>query len=193
MRFQIRFPDGWKLQNQRDSVVGISEERDALIRLKLSGQDTASSALQDFFERSGAQRGRAWSGGVSGFDSRGSGFTLSQESGPLRGEVVCIEYGERVYRVVGVAAQSQWNPRRPEIVRSLTSFERVSDPNVLGVKPARIKIVRLDEPMRVDAFARRYGATVEPKTLAVINGVPEDATLQAGRSYKVVQGGELPP
>ena len=56
----------------------------------------------------------------------------------------------------------------------------------------RIDIVRPDSAMSLEAFAKRYQATVPPKTLAVINGLETGARLEPGRSYKVVRGGELP-
>jgi predicted Zn-dependent protease len=193
MRFRIRFPEGWKLQNQQQAVVGASEGRDALIRLTLSEQQTAASALQTFFERSGAQRGRAWSPGMSGFTATGSGFAVDLQDGRLQGEVVCIEYGEQVYQVVGVAVESRWSSYRSAIQQALTSFDGVTDPRILNVQPARLEVVRPGDSMTLQAFAERYGSSVELETLAAINGLRSDAMLEAGRSYKVVRGGELPP
>jgi predicted Zn-dependent protease len=182
MNFRIRLPEGWKLQNQRRAVIGISEERDALVRLTLSGQETASGALQSFFERSGFERGRSWTPALAGLTAAASGFRISRESGALDGEVV-----------FGVALDSVWDARRPAIRAALGSFERVTDRRVLEVEPARLEIVRLPESMTLESFAERYEASVEIETLAAINGVDPGARLERGRSYKVVRGGELPP
>ena len=75
---------------------------------------------------------------------------------------------------------------------TLNSFRRETDRRVLEVKPARLKLVRVDSGTTVERFGERNGATVDDRTLAVINGVDAGARLAAGRSYKVVQGGTLP-
>jgi hypothetical protein len=46
--------------------------------------------------------------------------------------------------------------------------------------------------MTLDEFASRHGASVPTETLALINRLDPSARLQAGGSYKVVTGGELP-
>jgi len=192
MRFSLRFPDGWKLQNQRESVIAITEQRDGLIRLSLARQATAEEALQDFIDRNRLTRGAAWNPSPDGLTARGSAFELVRESGSLVGEVVCVEHGGRVYQLVGVTVESRGTAYRPPIRETLASFALVTDRRVLDVKPARLEIVRPDEAITLEELARRYAASVDVETLAAINNVDRGALLEAGRPYKVVRGGELP-
>ena len=46
--------------------------------------------------------------------------------------------------------------------------------------------------MTVSEFNRRFPSTVDDTTLAIANGVEENATLQAGTLVKRVVGGRLP-
>ena len=63
---------------------------------------------------------------------------------------------------------------------------------MLDVQPATLQLVHVDTAMGLDCFIRRHSATVDSDTLAVINGLETGQRLQAGRPYKVVQGGGLP-
>ncbi len=191
MEFRVRFPEGWKLQNQRQAVVGLSPDEDALIRVSLSSKPTASRAMEAFLEQEGVDRGTAWARGLKGFTSRGSGFDVTAQT-MLKGEVLFIEHGGRVFQAVGVALQTRWEELRPGIVRALTSFDRETDSRVLAVEPRRIEVIRLDRSMTLAALAREYDATVDVEVLAVINGVDEDARLVAGRACKVIRGADLP-
>ena len=65
-------------------------------------------------------------------------------------------------------------------------------PAALAVEPARIKIIDVRESMTLEQFAQRYDASVPTKTLALINQIDVSDRLEAGRSYKTVQGGRLP-
>ena len=59
MKFQLRFPDGWKTVNQRDAVIGMSQEGDAVIQLTLADEAPPSAAHGTFFGQEGLSR-RDW-------------------------------------------------------------------------------------------------------------------------------------
>ena len=52
-----------------------------------------------------------------------------------------------------------------------------------------MRIVRVDEAMDLQTFARKFGASVPVNTLALINHIDVGTTLVRGRSYKIVTGG----
>jgi len=68
------------------------------------------------------------------------------------------------------------------------TFSELSDPSVLGVKPARLKIVKIDQPMTVSEFNSRYPSSIKPEQVALINGVEPDGKIQAGYAKQVVGG-----
>jgi predicted Zn-dependent protease len=53
MEFRLDFPAGVALVNRRDSVGGISEAKDALIRLALAAEATPAAALDKFLSQDG--------------------------------------------------------------------------------------------------------------------------------------------
>jgi predicted Zn-dependent protease len=93
---------------------------------------------------------------------------------------------------MGYTFETKWSEHGNAIENALGSFDRLTDRAALSVEPARIKIIDVREPMTLEQFAERYDASVPTKTLALLNQIEVSDRLEAGRSYKTVQGGHLP-
>ncbi len=74
----------------------------------------------------------------------------------------------------------------------MDSFGPLTDREALAARPARIRIVKIDQAMTLEEFARRYPSTVPISTLALLNGVEEGAHFPAGTTLKRVVGPEGP-
>src|SRR5262245_47941364 len=87
LKFKISFPAGWTTQNQRQAVVGVSAQQDAMQQLSLSDQATPEAAAQAFFSKQGI-RGSANRASVHGFAAAGGLFSATTEdSSVLSGRV----------------------------------------------------------------------------------------------------------
>jgi predicted Zn-dependent protease len=192
MRFSMEFPEGWKLQNHRSAVVGSSQEEDAMLQLAVADAASPEAALQAFFSRSGFRRTGPTMGSISGLRTAGDGFAIETEQGAIQGRVGYVSYGGLVFELVGYSAQHRWAHHEPSVRRALASFDRVTDARVLAVEAQRLELVRADRAMSLARFAERHGATAPVETLALINRLDPDATLESGRTYKIIRGGELP-
>lgn len=189
LALRIEFPAGWKTQNRRTDVVGRNAEQDAAVQLSLADASSAAEALRDFLATEGVTRKDEPMGSIHGMTTAGDSFTVQVSEGLIEGRVGFVEYGGRVYRLVGFAAQASWAAQEKTIRRCLASFDRVTDRGVLEVEPRRLHLVRLDRPTDLASFAERHGSSVPLETLALINRLDTGERLVAGRSYKVVSGG----
>ena len=68
----------------------------------------------------------------------------------------------------------------------------MSDPNVLGVEPSRIEIVRLPSRMTLQQFIDRYPSTVDDEQIAMINRRTLEESIAGGTLLKRVAGGRRP-
>ena len=127
--------------------------------------------------------------GLSGWEAP---FNADSEGGGLRGAALFVEHGGAVFRLLGYAAASQWRSHQSGVLASIRSFRPVSDPDVLGVEPARIEIVRLPSRMTLRQFIDRYPSTVSDEQIAMINRRTLDASISGGSLLKRVAGGRLP-
>jgi predicted Zn-dependent protease len=192
MRFRMVFPKGWKLQNMRQAVVGVSEEQDAAIQLTLAGGDNPESALREFIAQSGMRSTGPSMGSISGLRTAGDGFVATSDDGNLQGRVGFIEYEGQVFRLLGYCPEYRWSAYESSIRGALASFDRLTDRRALDVQPRQLKVVRVDRAMTLAELASRHGASVPVETLALINRIDAGTRLEPGRSYKLITGGVLP-
>jgi predicted Zn-dependent protease len=192
LRFRLEFPEGWRTQNMAQAVAALSPDKDAAMQLTLAQEGSIDVAAERFLSQSGLRRGDRWRAPVNGLPALWSYFAATtQRGGELRGLVVFIAYGGRVYQILGYTTASRMATYDPVFRSALGSFDELRDPSALNVQPKRIEIVRLERPMALAEFARRYPSTVDLSVLALINGVEEDGTLPAGLAKRVV-GGRVP-
>lgn len=192
LKFRLAFPQGWKTQNGRQAVLAASPQEDALVQLTLSDAGSVEAAAREFAAQQGVRTGSPARTRINGLPAAALAFTATAENGQaLEGAVAFIEYGGRVYRIMGYAPQARWPAYDGEVTRAAGSFRELTDAAALAVKPWRLEIVRLDRTMTVEEFARRYPGPVGADRLALINGVGPGATLEAGRMAKRVTGEKL--
>ena len=192
MRFRLEFPRGFQVRNQRQAVIGISEEQDALVQLTLAREPTAGSGLQNFFSQEGVARIGPAMGSIGGLTTAGDGFSATSEQGSIEGRVGFVEYRGQVFRMLGYAVQSRWAAYQSSIRAALASFRELTDRQALDVRPKRLEVIEVTRSVRLAEFASDHDATVPSATLALINRLDPDALLQRGRKYKLVTGGAPP-
>lgn len=191
LAFQIRFPEGWRTANQRTRVAAGPPSQDAVIQLTLADEPTADLAARAFFSQQGVRALGTQSLRVNNLPAVAGEFEATSGQTELRGAALFVEHGGRTYRIVGYAVSGAWSQHRPAVVRSMESFDRVTDRRVLNVQPNRLAIVTLDRAMTLREFATRYPAVISLDELALINQLEPEARLAAGtRVKRVVRAGD---
>jgi predicted Zn-dependent protease len=188
LKFQFRFPDGWKTQNASDAVTGGSSAQDALIELR-GVPGTAAEASQKFFGQQGVQAGSVSQNDIHGFPALTGGFTAQTDQGALRGIATFIEYGGTTYQIIGFSTSAKFNSYGTIFQRSLDSFDRLTDPNVLAVQPMRLRLERAPRAMTLAQFNTQYPSSVSLDEVALINGIAASSQLRSGQTVKRVLGG----
>jgi predicted Zn-dependent protease len=191
LRFRFAFPNGFKLQNRRDAVVGVSPQQDAAIALTLARGDSPAAAAREFLSQQGISSSGTRRAGLRGFDAVEVPFEAGDQSGSVRGMAVFVADQGRVFRLLGYAVAARWSDYARAVEDSLDSYARLTERGALEALPARLALVRPGSDMTVAEFAQRYpGATVE--TLALINQVSANGTLRRGQLAKRVVAGRKP-
>jgi predicted Zn-dependent protease len=186
LKFQIRFPDGWATQNQADAVMAASKQQDAVIELR-QVQGTASAAAQQFFSQQGTTAGASASGGLHGLPSVVREFgAQTQDQAPVRGIAAFVEYNGATYRILTYSTAEQYANYAPAFQQTIQSFDRLTDPAALNVRPKHVRIVRVPRAMTLEEFNAQSPSSISIDELALINGVEKGATIPAGQSIKRV-------
>lgn len=188
MKFQFTFPQGWQTVNQKQAVIGVSQNQDAIIQISLSDKPSTDQAAGSFLTQQGISSTGVQTVNINGLPATTGNFAVQTEQGPLQGNATFISYGGSVYQVLSYSTQQGWGGYQSLALSAVQSFSALNDPQLLNVEPQKIKIVKLDRDMTLDEFARTYPSTVPVETLALINQVDKGATLKAGQSVKQVTG-----
>jgi predicted Zn-dependent protease len=188
LKFQFRFPDGWKTQNGSDAVIGGSAAGDAVIELR-GAAGTAAEASQKFFAQEGLQAGSISQNNIHGFPALSGEFSAQTDQGVVRGIATFLEYGGTTYQITAYTTSDRFNSYSSAFQRSSASFDRLTDPAALAVQPMRVKLERAPRAMTLDQFNTQYPSSVSSDEVALINGVGKSDGLRSGETIKRVVGG----
>jgi predicted Zn-dependent protease len=188
LRFRMDFPEGWKTQNQREAVVGVSPQQDAAVLVTGVEHASAEQAARSFFSQQGVQERGAQRTRIGGSAAVVGEFAAATQQGTLEGLVAFVEHRERVYRLLGFGPSRAYDAWRDVIGRSLSSFAAETDPSILAIEPRRIRIVTPTRPLGIDAFAKTYPGPVPASELALLNRISPGGSYPPGIPVKRIVG-----
>ena len=190
MKFQLRFPDGWKTQNTPSAVVALSPNQDAIIQLGLAGNVAPREAATQFLNQEGVQAGNASTNSINGNQAATSYFQAQTQQGVIEGIVSFISYGGRTFGLMGYTPQGGLRTYDDELQDAITSFDQLRNQAALSVRPHHIELVRVPSQMTLAQFNQQYPSATSIEELAVINSLEgPEAVLPRGRVVKRVTGG----
>ena len=189
LAFQIAFPQGWQTQNMTQAVMAGSPRQDAVIQLTLAGSGGAQAAAQQFLSQQGVQPVQTSRQTIGGMPAVVSYFQAQTQQAMIRGVVGFIEHGGRTYQVLAYSGAQSFASYDQGFQQVLGSFRRLTDPQILGMQPNRIDIVRIAQATTLTEFNRRNPSVIPIDELARLNQLDNPgAQLPAGTLVKRVVG-----
>jgi len=190
LRFQVRFPKGWRGANEASRVVAVHPDNVAMIELSVTNQSSPEEAARNLEQMQGVSAQGSRRVSVHGMNAVRSDFEVPREGAtPLEGAALFVSHQNKVYRLMGLATQESARSVSGAIGDAMGSFAALTDPDRLNAQPQRIELVRLPSTMSFDEFARRYPSDVPIERLALINGIDNrGASIPAGTAMKQIKG-----
>lgn len=186
LKFRFTFPQGWKTQNLPAMVMGASPEQDAIVRLGL-GKGSPQEALRQFLGQQGIQAGRTSTNPINGLPAATSEFTVQTEQTQIAGLVSYVQHSGQTFQILGYTTAQLYEAKVNVLLASVQSIAPLTDAAKLSVQPKRVRLVRLQRDMTIDAFHRANPSTIPLEHVAIINGVEPGALLKAGAYVKQVR------
>jgi predicted Zn-dependent protease len=186
MRFSVRFPEGWHTQNQRQAVVGVNEEQNAIVQLSLSSQATPDAAAQTFMAQEGITGSTPRRTTINRLPAVTADFQATTEQSTLGGSAVFIAYDGNVYQLLGYGTTDAWQSNRDIVQQMFGSFGELRDRDALNAQPMRIDIVTVPRAMTLQQFATQYPSEVSVEQLALMNQLEAGAMIPVGTRLKRV-------
>ena len=190
MRFQLKFPDGWKKQNLPQAVVAVSPSEDAIVQLGLAGQTPPQQAARQFLSQQGVQAGNASTASINGLQAASSYFQAQTEQGQIEGLVSFISYGGQTFGLMGYTPAGKLGSYDQVFQSTIRSFSELRDGSKINVQPARVELVKVPRQMTLEQFNAQYSSSIPIEQLAIINELEgPQSVIPAGQTVKRVVGG----
>ena len=178
-------PSGWAHQNTAQAVAAASPKQDAMLQLQAAGKLSPEEAAQKIFAQQGIQQGQPVN--VKGAKIART-FVAQADQGTVEGVMAFVSFQDNTYMLIGYTKQGGLSAYGNTFMESMGSFGELTDSSALQVKPATLKVVKIDQPMSVSDFNARYPSSIKPEQVAVINGVDANGKIPAGYAKQVVGG-----
>jgi predicted Zn-dependent protease len=189
LRFRFRFPEGWQINNQRTVLMGMSPDRQAAIGISLPETDDLREAVRNFFSPPEITWEGTRSIDINGNPAEIGEFVLQTDQGLLQGQALFVQYGGRIYEIIGYGVPDGWRRQERQILESMVSFAELTDPQVLAVQPLRLEILAFRRSSTLRQYYEQRGSPASLSELALLNRIDPDEQIDQGQSIKWVSAG----
>jgi predicted Zn-dependent protease len=192
LRFAIRFPAGWNIDNAKDQVtVKAPNGLQAYMLLGLVQQPVGTS-IQDVglydMRRLGFQAASGGETDINGLRAFVGTFEGSlQNFGPITLRVAYIPVDRNIFRIVGLSPARSFDQVEREFTTSARSFRSLSRAEAERIRPNRIDLYTVRPNDTWASIAEGPGRGLLPAArLALINGVSVEEQPRPGDRVKIV-------
>jgi len=188
MEFQLRFPQGWVMQNLSSVVQAGSPDRDAVVQITVAAGSPAEAARR-FFSQQGMTAGRVTEQTINRLRAVVGQFAVDTQNGRMGGIAAFIQHQDMTFQLLAFTPADRLSRYNNTFNSTINSFARLTDRAALSKQPDHISIVRTTVPMTLPAFNQRYPSVVDIKILALINQIsaPESTIPAQTQIKRIVQ------
>lgn len=193
LKFKFSYPPGWELTNAPTQVTVQPQDGRALLLFTLANQKTLQSAVDSTLAAYGLQLQRAERRTVNGLPAI---ITLSmqqakdQSTGAVSTNSVLsyfIEYGSLIYVFHGVSTEADFNNYVSTMESAMKTFDRLTDPNRINVKPKRIAVRKVQRSGTLASAFSYFGIKQDIwEELALLNNMELNDQVAAGKMIKII-------
>lgn len=193
MKFRFPVPAGWKLGNSPLQVQMAPEDGRAMMIFMLaqqkSAQEAAEAAIQEL-NLTVLETKRETVNGLAAVAAISQQVSKNQQTGQQQTIKVMsyfIEYDGQVYVFHGVSSDADFNSFASLFESTMRSFNRLTDPAKLNVKPKRVRIKKVQQNGTLaDAF-RYFGVPQsQMDELALLNNLELSDNVNSGKLIKII-------
>ncbi|MDE3155535.1 MAG: M48 family metalloprotease [Acidobacteriota bacterium] len=191
LRFTVRFPDGWPVQNGTQQVVAKAPDADRYVFLQAvdrAGAGDLDAIAARSMRGAGFREVDGAATTINGLPAYLGTYNGSlQNFGTTRMRAAYVRNGDAVYLLAGFAAPDAFAASIETFDRSIHSFERLTAEEAARIQPNRIRLYTVRPGDSWASIAGGPGAgIVPPSTLAIMNDHAAADEPRAGEQIKIV-------
>jgi predicted Zn-dependent protease len=184
--FQLRFPEGWKIQNARSTVIAVAPNREAALVLELERPARSPrEAAALFIRQNDLQVVEAGPVEITGAEGYRALVAMPSQRGAMAVDLTWIPFEGRIYRLTGLTNGSSYRPYQGAFASVARSFRGLTAQDLRGIREQRLRIVPANAGETLETLAARSRSSWKAEELAIANGLPQNVRLRAGQLVKV--------
>ena len=188
LAFAFPVPSGWQLVNERQQVILIAPQENAVMILRMDNTaDTPQASVNAFTSQEGITlNSQSQLTTESGLQAYQADVTIPQDQGNLRALVYAVAHLDQIYRFINYTTEDTFDTHKQALSQVPEGFHTLTDQHLLDVQPARIHLIQVEEPGLFREFLPdTLPAGLTAEELAIMNQVQLDETMPAGRLLKL--------
>ena len=193
LRFQLDFPQGWKVQNTKSAVAFVEPGGNAVLQLTLVPPEEGQTPEAVSNTIAGQQGVELLDGAalrINGNPAYLGRYRIQAEEGTIAVLAGIISYGKNMYQLAGMTPESSYANFSRGLDGAIRGFRELTDQRILSVQPDRIRIYRARNGETLRGIVKSQPQSrVTLEELALINRLGLDQTLPAGTPVKLIRPG----
>jgi predicted Zn-dependent protease len=191
--FQIRFPDGWRLQNSPRAVGAMSPHRDAIVYLTADMPPGGlQEAAESFVTRELQGRARVRDSQpvkLGSLDAWRLEATTPSAAGSTDVLSTFFTFRDATWRITGLAPSGVAERHRGRILATSRSFRPIDREQAARIAPTRLQVVTARAGEDIETLSTRTGNTWSAVRTAVLNGLESHHRFVDGDPVKIAVTG----
>jgi predicted Zn-dependent protease len=193
LKFKFSFPSGWQFENLPTQVNMGPEDGKALMVFSFAMQKTLQTAADSTIKQLGLTLLSSEKKTVNGMPAIAtvSKQTLKDESTGQEQTIKVlsyfIDYNGTFYVFHGVTAEADFNTYNKVFESNMTTFNKLTDPTKLNVKPKRIIVKKVERAGTLaETFTNMGVKKTQMDELALLNNLELTDKVQVGKLIKII-------
>jgi len=189
LEFRFNKPSGWRLINQPSQVVLIGPNQDAISIFTIDSESSDPQASVNRLISSGQiqviRQGETQSSGQWPAWEAVADASL-RDGTPIRLHIQSISFDGRIYQFLSYSSRPDFEQHESNFRALASSFDRLRDPEILGIQPVRLHVFRADRSGTFSSFLPDpLPMDIEPLDVAIINQLELEDRIEAGDWLKI--------
>lgn len=195
LRFEMVFPEGWKIENTKEAVVVRKnpDREEQLPFIQLGTEDLSKRiSVVDYAEQFRKKAGfKIKSGGATYINGLrayvGTAEARKLELGKIRIRFGLIFHEDKAYHIIGAAKPEEYEAVEDKFDSTILSFKALSRTEAAQIRPTTISIYTVKEEDTLESIFRKERVVAkDPKEIARFNGLDPSAPLKVGEKLKLI-------
>ena len=192
MKFQFAIPRGWRTANSPAQFQMAEPNGKAAMSLTLGQGKTLEEASQNFISANKLNLLSSERGKVNGYNAISLIADQVNEQDNTQSIQILnyiLDYNGTIFQIYGIAQKSTFAGFRSTFKATMLSFDKLTDPSKINVKPKRISIKTVSKTSTLQSILQGYKVTTSDgqKEHAILNGMELTDQIKAGTLIKVIE------